>query len=316
MNKLYLKLAWSNLKNSRQFYLPYVIAGMLSAMMFYTMCAIQGNEGLSKMRGGTSVQMVLFFGVIVVGVFVSIFLFYTNSFIMKRRKKELGIYNILGMEKIHIAKTMAWETVFSFLIAVGGGLILGIVFQKLLTMFLYRLTGLDAAIPFYISGWGCLHTAELFGAIYVCILLYNLMQIRLSNPVELLHSGSTGEREPKTKILQAVLGVVCIAAGYYMAITVDNPVKAITLFFVAVMLVIIGTYWLFNAGSIAFLKLLRKNKRYYYQTRHFTTVSGMIYRMKQNAVGLANICILSTMVLVVISMTVCMYAGLEDELKT
>lgn len=236
MNKLYLKLAWSNLKNSRQFYLPYVIAGMLSAMMFYTMCAIQGNEGLSKMRGGTSVQMVLFFGVIVVGVFVSIFLFYTNSFIMKRRKKELGIYNILGMEKIHIAKIMAWETVFSFLIAVGGGLILGIVFQKLLTMFLYRLTGLDATIPFYISGWGCLHTAELFGAIYVCILLYNLMQIRLSNPVELLHSGSTGEREPKTKILQAVLGVVCIAAGYYMAITVDNPVKAITLFFVAVML--------------------------------------------------------------------------------
>lgn len=316
MNKLYLKLAWSNLKNSRQFYLPYVIAGMLSAMMFYTMCAIQGNEGLSKMRGGASVQMVLFFGVIVVGVFVSIFLFYTNSFIMKRRKKELGIYNILGMGKIHIAKIMAWETFFSFLIAVGGGLILGIVFQKLLTMFLYRLTGLDAAIPFYISGWGCLHTAELFGAIYVCILLYNLMQIRLSNPVELLHSGSTGEREPKTKILQAVLGVVCIAAGYYMAITVDNPVKAITLFFVAVMLVIIGTYWLFNAGSIAFLKLLRKNKRYYYQTRHFTTVSGMIYRMKQNAVGLANICILSTMVLVVISMTVCMYVGLEDELKT
>lgn len=236
MNKLYLKLAWSNLKNSRQFYLPYVIAGMLSAMMFYTMCAIQGNEGLSKMRGGASVQMVLFFGVIVVGVFVSIFLFYTNSFIMKRRKKELGIYNILGMGKIHIAKIMAWETFFSFLIAVGGGLILGIVFQKLLTMFLYRLTGLDAAIPFYISGWGCLHTAELFGAIYVCILLYNLMQIRLSNPVELLHSGSTGEREPKTKILQAVLGVVCIAAGYYMAITVDNPVKAITLFFVAVML--------------------------------------------------------------------------------
>ena len=316
MNRLYLRLAWSNLKNSRQFYLPYVIAGMLSAMMFYTMCAIQGNDGLSKMRGGSSVQIVLYFGVVVVGVFVSIFLFYTNSFIMKRRKKELGVYNILGMEKIHIAKIMAWETVFSFLIAVGGGLITGIVFQKLLTMFLYRLTGLEAAIPFYISGWGCLHTAEMFGAIYVCILLYNLMQIRLSNPVELLHSGNTGEREPKTKIIQAVLGILCIVTGYYIAITTDNPVKAVSLFFVAVMLVIVGTYFLFNAGSIAFLKLLRKNKRYYYQTRHFTTVSGMIYRMKQNAVGLANICILSTMVLVVISMTVCMYAGIEDELKT
>ena len=316
MNRLYLRLAWSNLKNSRQFYLPYVIAGMLSAMMFYTMCAIQGNDGLSKMRGGSSVQIVLYFGVVVVGVFVSIFLFYTNSFIMKRRKKELGVYNILGMEKIHVAKIMAWETVFSFLIAVGGGLITGIVFQKLLTMFLYRLTGLEAAIPFYISGWGCLHTAEMFGAIYVCILLYNLMQIRLSNPVELLHSGNTGEREPKTKIIQAVLGILCIVTGYYIAITTDNPVKAVSLFFVAVMLVIVCTYFLFNAGSIAFLKLLRKNKRYYYQTRHFTTVSGMIYRMKQNAVGLANICILSTMVLVVISMTVCMYAGIEDELKT
>lgn len=316
MNRLYLRLAWSNLKNSRQFYLPYVIAGMLSAMMFYTMCAIQGNDGLSKMRGGSSVQIVLYFGVVVVGVFVSIFLFYTNSFIMKRRKKELGVYNILGMEKIHVAKIMAWETVFSFLIAVGGGLITGIVFQKLLTMFLYRLTGLEAAIPFYISGWGCLHTAEMFGAIYVCILLYNLMQIRFSNPVELLHSGNTGEREPKTKIIQAVLGILCIVTGYYIAITTDNPVKAVSLFFVAVMLVIVGTYFLFNAGSIAFLKLLRENKRYYYQTRHFTTVSGMIYRMKQNAVGLANICILSTMVLVVISMTVCMYAGIEDELKT
>lgn len=316
MNRLYLRLAWSNLKNSRQFYLPYVIAGMLSAMMFYTMCAIQGNDGLSKMRGGSSVQIVLYFGVVVVVVFVSIFLFYTNSFIMKRRKKELGVYNILGMEKIHVAKIMAWETVFSFLIAVGGGLITGIVFQKLLTMFLYRLTGLEAAIPFYISGWGCLHTAEMFGAIYVCILLYNLMQIRFSNPVELLHSGNTGEREPKTKIIQAVLGILCIVTGYYIAITTDNPVKAVSLFFVAVMLVIVGTYFLFNAGSIAFLKLLRKNKRYYYQTRHFTTVSGMIYRMKQNAVGLANICILSTMVLVVISMTVCMYAGIEDELKT
>lgn len=285
-------------------------------MMFYTMCAIQGNDGLSKMRGGSSVQIVLYFGVVVVGVFVSIFLFYTNSFIMKRRKKELGVYNILGMEKIHVAKIMAWETVFSFLIAVVGGLITGIVFQKLLTMFLYRLTGLEAAIPFYISGWGCLHTAEMFGAIYVCILLYNLMQIRFSNPVELLHSGNTGEREPKTKIIQAVLGILCIVTGYYIAITTDNPVKAVSLFFVAVMLVIVGTYFLFNAGSIAFLKLLRKNKRYYYQTRHFTTVSGMIYRMKQNAVGLANICILSTMVLVVISMTVCMYAGIEDELKT
>ena len=252
MNKIYSRLAFTNIKNNKTLYMPYIISGMVMIAMFYVMMFLNNSKGLGKVPGADALASIMGLGCGTIAFFSYIFLFYTNSFIIKRRKKEVGIYNILGMEKIHIAKIMAWETFFSFLIAVGGGLILGIVFQKLLTMFLYRLTGLDAAIPFYISGWGCLHTAELFGAIYVCILLYNLMQIRLSNPVELLHSGSTGEREPKTKILQAVLGVVCIAAGYYMAITVDNPVKAITLFFVAVMLVIIGTYWLFNAGSIAF----------------------------------------------------------------
>lgn len=316
MTNLYAKLAVTNIKNNKQFYLPYLIAGMFSAAMFYCMRAIQGNEGLAQIRGGMDVKLFLTLGIGIIGVFVAIFLFYTNSFLMKRRKKELGLYNILGMEKRHIVKVMFCETVVTFLVSVGGGLAVGILFNKLLTMLLYYLTGLDTSVKFYISWQGCLQTAELFGAIYLVILLYNFMQIKLSNPIALLRSGNIGEKEPKTKVFLAVLGVLCTGAGYYIAITTEDPMAAINRFFIAVLLVMIGTYCLFTAGSIAFLKMLRKNKKYYYQTRHFTTVSGMIYRMKQNAVGLANICILSTMVLVMVSVTVCLYAGIEDEINT
>lgn len=315
MSKLYLKLAAANIKNNRQFYLPYILTGILSAAMFYLVIAMQDNPGLETLGGGAEdIRMILTFGVVVVGVFVSIFLFYTNSFIMKRRKKELGVYNILGMEKKHIAKVLFSETVFTAAVTITGGLAFGIIFNKFMTMILYRLTGLTASISFCISRTGCKNALELFLLIYGAALLYNLMQIKLANPIELLHSTNTGEREPKTKMLIALIGLAALGGGYYIAVTTANAVEALTLFFVAVLLVIIGTYCLFTAGSIALLKLLRKNKKYYYQTKHFTTVSGMIYRMKQNAVGLANICILSTMVLVTVSTTVCLYLGVEDEL--
>lgn len=315
MNRLYRRLAFTNIRNSRQFYLPYLLTGILSAMLFYCMRAMQGNEGLAQMHGGMEIKSILTFGLGIVAIFIGIFLFYTNSFIMKRRKKELGVYNILGMEKKHIAKVMFWETLFTFAVSVGGGLGLGIAFQKLLTMLLYHLTGLESSIQFYVSGHGCLQTIQLFAVIYLLGLLYNFMQIQMANPIELLRSQNAGEKEPKTKLLMTAAGVLCIGMGYYIAITTENPMAVLSLFFVAVLLVILGTYFLFTAGSIAFLKLLRKNRSYYYQTKHFTTVSGMIYRMKQNAVGLANICILSTMVLVMISTTVSMYVGLDDELE-
>lgn len=316
MNSLYRKLAFTNIRNSRHFYLPYLLAGVLSAMMFYNMSAIRHNEGLEGIRGAAFVIEIMGMGTWIIAIFVSIFLFYTNSFIMKRRKKELGVYNILGMEKKHIVRVLFWEALFTLLVTVGGGLVAGILFNKFLTMLLYWMTGLTESIPFYISRGSCVQTATLFGVICVATLIYNFMQIQMANPIELLRSTNTGEREPKTKMLMAVLGVICIGGGYFISITTANPIQAVLLFFVAVLLVIIGTYCIFTAGSIAFLKILRKNKKYYYQTRHFTTVSGMIYRMKQNAVGLANICILSTMVLVMVSTTVSMYAGLEDELDS
>lgn len=316
MNTLYRKLAVTNIKNNRQFYQPYLLTGILSVAMFYLVTAMQDNPGWKEMQGGADVKLILGFGVVIVGVFVSIFLFYTNSFIIKRRKKELGVYNILGMEKKHLARVLFLEMMFTAAAALTGGLVLGLVFQKLMTMVLYRLIGISESISFYVSGPGCIHTFELFLLIYGAALLYNMMQIKLANPIELLHSANTGEREPKTKLLLTIIGLAALGAGYYIALNVENAINALTLFFAAVLLVIIGTYCIFTAGSIALLKLLRRNKKFYYQPKHFTTVSGMIYRMKQNAVGLANICILSTMVLVTVSTTVSMYLGIEALLDT
>ncbi len=315
MKRLYFRLAVTNLKNNRQFYVPYILAGIVSVMMFYIMRTIQGSTGIASMRGAGTLSIVLTMGLVIVGICACIFLFYTNSFVMKRRKKELGVYNILGMEKRHIAKVMAWEPIILYLLSVCGGLLIGIVFHKLAAMFLYKLTGVSESIPFYISGWGCIQTAELFGILYLLMLFYNFLQVRLANPIALLHGDSVGEREPKAKWFSAISGVICILAGYYLAVTVQEVIMAVNIFFVAVLLVIAGTYILFVSVSIAFLKILKGNKKYYYQTTHFITVSGMLYRMKRNAVGLANICVLSTMVLVIISTTVCLYAGLEDSLK-
>lgn len=316
MNKgMYTKLAITNIKNNRQFYFPYLLTGIITVAMFYIMCALESNPGIQSMPGAKDLGLILRLGIGVIGTFAVIFLFYTNSFIIKRRKKELGIYNILGMEKRHIAKILSKEAFFTAIIAIGGGLVTGVLFHKLACMLLYRMIGFNGGITFSFSKKGVMITAILFAIVYLLTYIYDLFQVQLANPIELLQSGNKGEREPKTKAIMAVLGVLCLGTGYFIAITTKNPIKALTLFFVAVILVIIGTYLLFTAGSIALLKILRRNKGYYYQTKHFTSVSGMIYRMKQNAVGLANICILSTMVLVAVSTTVSLYVGIEDIMK-
>ena len=316
MNKgMYTKLAITNIKNNRQFYFPYLLTGIITVAMFYIMCALESNPGIQSMPGAKDLGLILRLGIGVIGIFAVIFLFYTNSFIIKRRKKELGIYNILGMEKRHIAIILSKEAFFTAIIAIGGGLVTGVLFHKLACMLLYRMIGFNGGITFSFSKKGVMITAILFAIVYLLTYIYDLFQVQLANPIELLQSGNKGEREPKTKAIMAVLGVLCLGAGYFIAITTKNPIKALTLFFVAVILVIIGTYLLFTAGSIALLKILRRNKGYYYQTKHFTSVSGMIYRMKQNAVGLANICILSTMVLVAVSTTVSLYVGIEDIMK-
>lgn len=311
-SKIYGKLAITNLKNNRKTYVPYILMAVLSVMMCYIVGGMaQGDNGLRE-----SVKMIMGYMNGLMMLFSVIFLFYTNSFLIKRRKREIGIYNILGMGKGHIAKMLAIEAVITAFISIFGGILLGIVFGKLMYLVLGKLLHYDISVKFTVEIPVLEKTFVFFVAIFVLILLYNLLQIRIVSPVELLHGSAQGEREPKTKWLLAIVGAILLGTGYYIAQTTGNPLDAMTKFFFAVVCVVLGTYGLFIAGSIAVLKMLKKNKKYYYQAKHFTAVSGMIYRMKQNAVGLANICILSTMVLIMVSTTVCLYAGMNDIINT
>ena len=314
MGKLYFKLAKTNLSNNKPFYIPYIISSIITVAMLYMMSFLSDNKGLNKIMGADSLAIIFRLGVGIIIIFSYIFLFYTNSFIIKRRKKEIGVYNILGMEKRHLSKVLFVETIYSAIIALVCGIIVGIAFSKFILMVLYGIIGIHKTVEFFVNIHGIILCVVSFGILFLLTFLYNFMQIKLANPIELLRGTNVGEREPKTKIFMTIVGVVCLAIAYYIAITTENPLNVLTLFFVAVLLVIIGTFALFTAGSIALLKLLRNNKKFYYNKRHFMAVSGMLYRMKQNAAGLASICILSTMVLVVISTTVSMYVGIQDEL--
>lgn len=316
MNKVYRKLAFTNIKNNGSLYLPYIISGIVTVAMFYIMMFLNNSKGLEKIYGSSYLTSIMALGVGIIAVFSYIFIFYTNSFIIKRRKKEIGVYNILGMEKRHIAKVMGIETVTVALIAIIGGIVTGMLFSKLSILLLYKILAVKETVKFEINFSTIINTLIVFGILYALTLIYNMMQIKLANPIELLRGGNVGEKEPKSKWLMAIIAVGCLAVAYYISFTTENPLKVLSLFFVAVLLVIVGTYLLFIAGSIVFLKMLRKNKKFYYNKKHFAAVSGMIYRMKQNAGGLASICILSTMVLVIIASTVSLYIGLEDELKT
>ncbi len=317
MSKLfYPRLAITNIKNNSKTYIPYILTCIGTIMMYYIMHSLSTDEALRGMYGGTYTKEMLILGTYVIAIFAAIFLMYTNSFLMKRRKKEFGLFNILGMEKKHISRIMFYETLFIAVLSLLVGILCGILFSKLVLLLLLKILNFDVRFGFKLSVTAINATLILFGAIYIIILLNNFRQIHLSKPIELLKGGQTGEKEPKTKWLLSIIGFVTLGAGYYIAIAAKNPIAAMTLFFVAVILVIIGTFCLFTAGSIMILKILRKNKKYYYKTKHFISVSGMIYRMKQNAAGLANICILSTMVLVMISSTVSLYIGMEDIVRT
>ena len=315
MNKLYIRLAKTNFLNNKQFYFPYMFTGMIMVAMYYIMVSLENNSGLKLVRGASHMGMILGIGTWVIGIFGVIVLFYTNGFIMRRRKKELGIYNILGMEKRHIGKVIFWECGFVTVVAIAGGFFLGILFSKFMIMMLYRLMNVAESIVFEISLKAIKQGTILFGLIYMGIFLYDVFEIKKANPVELLSGGSVGEKEPKSKWLLSIIGIAAIGAGYYIAISEENPLKAMYMFFVAVILVIIGTYCLFTAVGVTVLKLLRKQKNFYYNKKNFVAVSGMLYRMKQNAVSLSNICILSTMVLVVVAGTVSMYLGIKDQLS-
>lgn len=312
----YQRLAVINIKKNSKTYLPFIITCICTIAMFYIMHALSINKGLEGASGSESLKSILYLGTIVIGIFSAIFLFYTNSFLIKRRKKEIGLYNVLGLEKRHIAKVLLFENIFTSVFSLAVGLVCGILLNKLMFLVLLRILKFKVSFGFYVSVPSIIKTLILFISIFLGALLSNLVQIRKLKPIELLKGTQHGEKEPKTKWIMTSIGVIALGSGYGIALKVQSPLSALNLFFFAVILVMIGTYALFTAGSIAVLKVLRKNKRFYYKTSNFISVSGMMYRMKQNAVGLANICILSTAVLVMLSTTVALYVGMEDIVKS
>ncbi len=312
-NFFYAKLAGVNIRKNAKVYVPYLLTCIFTVAAYYMMSALSMNPGIDNIElGSGSLRVCLQLGVWVISLFSVIFIFYTNSFLMKRRKKEIGLYNVLGMGKGHLSRMIFYETLYIAAISLVVGFGLGILLDKTAFLVLANLMESEVPLGFYVSIDAIRNALILFGVLYLLIFLNSLQQIHLTNPIELLRGGQMGEKEPKSRWLLALVGTILLGSGYWIAVTITNPVQAFTLFFFAVILVILGTYCLFTAGSIAALKILRKNRRFYYKTNHFIAVSGMIYRMKQNAVGLANICVLSTMVLVMVSSTCSMYFGMED----
>lgn len=317
MNKgFYTKLAFINIKKNAKAYLPYILTCIGIIVMFYNICFLVVAKDLGKLSDSGTLRYMLFLGAIIIGIFSVIFLSYTNRFLIKQRKKEFGLFNILGMEKRHIAKIMFFETFYIAFISLAIGIISGILLSKLMILMLLKILNFGVVFGFEVPVKAIVVTIVLFGGIFACNLIVNILQVHLSNPIELLKGSNAGEREPKTKWLSTIVGVLCLGIGYYLALTTENAIAAINVFFLAVLFVMVGTHSVFKSGSIALLKALRKNKKYYYKTNHFISVSGMIYRMKQNAAGLANICILSTAVIITLSTTVSLYVGMENLLQT
>lgn len=312
---IYSRLALTGIKKNKKLYIPYILTFIGMVMMFYIITFLSSSDMMMNYPGGETMRGILGFGVYVIGFFAVIFLFYTNSFLVRRRKKEFGLYNILGMGKRNIARVMLWETLFIGAFSIVLGMALGVLFSKLAELVMVNIMSMDVTFGVTIDYKAIYYTVVLFAVIFFLILLNSLRQVHLSNPIALLHSENAGEKPPKANWFFAVLGVLILGCAYYLAVTIKDPVTTLAAFFFAVIMVIVATYLIFISGSVAFCKILQKKKNYYYKTNHFVSVSSMSYRMKRNGAGLASICILCTMVLVMISSTVCLYLGKEDSLR-
>ena len=317
MNLFYSKFALNNLVKNKRFILPYILSTIFTIASFYILTSLSLGKNLDKLPQGISAtKQVLGFGVIVIAIFSAIFLFYTYSFLIKRRVREFGLYSVLGMTKKQIARILILETIFIAVITLVFGLAFGLLFDKLMLLVLLKLFTAGVSFGFVITPIAVFLTILLFGGIFFLLLIYTVIKISRLKIVALLKEENNGEREPKARFILAILGLGLTGYGYYLAQTIQNPIKAITMFFVAVLAVIFGTYLIFMAVSITVLKLMKNNKTFYYKPKNFISVSGLLYRMKRNAVGLANICILSTMVLVTMGTTSALYAGSEEAYNT
>lgn len=311
----YPKMAWSGISHNRKLYIPYFFTCIAMVMMFYIIDALSVSSVLVRIRGGETMQSMLNLGKWIIGLFTLIFLFYTNSFLNKRRSREYGLYNVLGMDKRNLAHIHFWETAIIAGISLAAGLIFGIVFSKLAELWMVNILNGQTDFKLRIEGSAIRETILVFLVIFILILLSALRKMTMAGPMELLRSEHTGEKPPKGNWLLALVGVVVLAIAYGLAVTIEDPIVALTWFFAAVILVIVATYMLFIAGSVTLCRILQKNKGFYYRKQHFISIASMSYRMKRNGAGLASICVLSTMVLVMLSSTICLYAGVENIMR-
>lgn len=308
----YAKLALTNLRKNHRGYLPFLLSMLFLVAVNTISLMLVKNEGMRTLPGGSSASTMFGLGQVIIIIFTVIFSFYTNSFLLKQRKKELGLYNILGLGKREIYQLLLWESLFSFLLVITSGVITGLVLAKFSFLVLHRMIGAGVNFVFYTSFVSIGLLVALFAVVFLLLFVINCFHIHRTNPITLLQGTKKGEEEPKAHWLLALIGLGCLGSAYWIAVTIEAPLAALSQFFIAVLLVIIGTYFLFTTGSIVLLKLLKKNAGFYYQTNHFISISSMMYRMKQNAAGLASICILSTMVLVTVATTTSLYIGKQD----
>ena len=312
---LYLKLSVNGIKKNKKLYLPYLITCICMVMMFYLIDYLAVSPQFAQIKGGDTMQMILGFGSGVIAIFSLILLYYTNSFLIRRRQREFGLYHILGMGKIDLVKIMVFENLIISVVTIAGGIVGGILFSKLGELLAAKILGSNTGLSMKISVPALVATALLFLAIFALIMLRMIVSVYRLKPVELLKSEKTGEKPPKANWIFAVIGLLLLGVAYYLSLTIKDPLAAMVWFMVAVVLVILATYLLFIAGSVAFCKMMQKKKGYYYKTNHFISISSMIYRMKRNGAGLASICILSTMVLVMVSSTTSLYLSMEHGLN-
>ena len=313
---LYARLAWTGMVKNRRLYLPYLLSCTGMVLMFYILMGLSGSPVLERMAGGTSSGIILRLGTVVIAVFAVLFLFYTHSFLIRRREREFGLYNVLGMGKGNIARILLWETLITYGATTGAGLLLGVVLYKLAELGMVRLLRMKVTYTLSVSAASLLGAAILFAVIHALILLWSLRQLHAVSAVGLLRSESVGEKPPKAQWVLTAFGAVLLIGAYWLAVSIKEPLAALTWFFTAVVMVILATYLLFISGSVTLCRSLQRNKRYYYQPQHFVSVASMTYRMKRNGAGLASVCILATMVLVMISSTACLYFGQEDALDS
>ena len=311
----YFGLAKDGIRKNSKMYTPYILTCIGMVMMYYIILSLQTDKTIGNMAHGSDIQMVLGFGGWVIAIFSCIFLFYTNSFLIRRRKKEFGLYNILGMGRRHISLIILCESVIVAVVALALGLFTGVLFSKFAELGLINIIDQQVNYSFFIAPKAIISTIKIFGCTFVLLFLNNLRQLYFTSTIELLGSEKAGEKPPKANWLVAIAGLVLLGIAYYISVTIKNPLAAFSVFFIAVVLVIIATYLLMIAGSVVMCRILQKNKTYYYKKNHFVSVSSMAYRMKRNGAGLASICILATMVLVIISSTSCLYFGHEDALN-